>query len=151
MKRLILALLFLSFSATISANETHSDGYSICISDAEEKNGTLVELKIGHATQKPHGEEISRIEEKEGFTRFKLYSAEAAEGKRINEYKAQVMFAYVADSKAKRFEEKYSHPQTSTDPNDPFRGERMIFTKRNGVNAEGLLWKIGNTWTIVIK
>ena len=151
MKKRLLALICICFATTIWASETHSDGYSICISDAEEKNGTLVELKIGHATQKPHGEEITRIEEKEGFTRFKLYSAQAAEGEKINEYKAQVMFAYVADSKAKRFEEKYSHPQASTDPNNPFKGNRMIFTKRNGTNAKGILWKIENTWTIIIK
>jgi hypothetical protein len=135
----------------VQANETHSDGYSICISDAEEKNGTLVEIKIGHATQKPHGKEITRIKEKEGFTRFMLYPAQAAEGKRINEYEAQVMFAYVADSKSRRFEEKYSHPQESTDSNNPFSGENMVFTKRDGITSEGILWKIGNTWTIVIK
>jgi hypothetical protein len=151
MKKLYLALLCIFLTIPLWANETHSDGYSICISDAEEKNGTLVEIKIGHATQKPHGKEITRIKEKEGFTRFMLYPAQAAEGKRINEYEAQVMFAYVADSKSRRFEEKYSHPQESTDPNDPFSGENMIFTKLNGITSEGILWKIGNTWTIVIK
>jgi hypothetical protein len=151
MKKLFLSLLCIFLATSMWADETHSDGYSICISDAEEKNGTLVEIKIGHATRKPHGKEITRIKEKEGFTRFMLYPAQAAEGKRINEYEAQVMFAYVADSKFRRFEEKYSHPQESTDPNDPFSGENMVFTKLNGITSEGILWKIGNTWTIVIK